>query len=358
LNTLGPEQLVHRSRGTHYTGDTMLRHLSWLLLASALVASSGCSETTTAPTTEPTAVAPKDTSEPAASDASSEDGTLAPQDTQSLDESTNTVDVGSFSGTFYNECVLTEPTGDVPDDLYVAGDVEATSSYGKFSKTLHVYGITLVAKADVPDAFLRAVRDTVVEMFPPTATDLTLQGEILRNMHAYKATIPVFSGGEAGFDESAIQSMDGNYSLCDIIMEGTDGGQTMEVLEHILHHVTNVGLHYTYPGLWGLTSASTLHAAYEETTAAGIYNVKDYEEIDELAVRRRVELQELAYWLITSYWDVQAGYGSPGNEWKARSPDTLQSQSPTGFTLVQTTIGATMGAPSKASLDAFSKWQK
>jgi hypothetical protein len=352
MNTLSPERLIHRPRGSRHSGDSMLRHLSWLLLASALGASSGCSKKTTAPATEPAAVAPKDTSEPAVSDASDE------EDAQNLDESTNSFDVGSFTGTFYNECVLTEPTGDVPDDLYVVGDVEATSSHGTFSKTLHVYGITLVAKADVPDAFLRAVRDTVVEMFPPTAANVVLQAEILRNMHAYKATIPVFSGGEAGVDESAIESMEGNYSLCDIIMEGTDGGQTMEVLEHILHHVTNVGLHYTYPGLWGLTSASTLHAAYEETTAAGIYNVKDYEEIDELAVRRRVELQELAYWLITSYWDVQVGYGSPGNEWKASSPDTLQSQSPTGFTLVQATVGATMGAPSKASLDAFSTWQK
>ena len=33
-------------------------------------------------------------------------------------------------------------------------------------------------------------------------------------------------------------------SMCDIIMEGVSG-QVTEVIEHILHHISDVGLHYT-----------------------------------------------------------------------------------------------------------------
>ena len=45
-------------------------------------------------------------------------------------------------------------------------------------------------------------------------------------------------------------------SVCDHISQisaaESNQGQTMEVVEHILHHVTDVGLHYTFPEQWGL----------------------------------------------------------------------------------------------------------
>jgi hypothetical protein len=35
-------------------------------------------------------------------------------------------------------------------------------------------------------------------------------------------------------------------SVCDVICYSV-GGQTMEVVEHILHHVTDVGFHFAFP---------------------------------------------------------------------------------------------------------------
>ena len=68
--------------------------------------------------------------------------------------------------TLYNDCISTNPVGDVPSDLYTVQSPTPSDSYGDFSKSMTVYGITLVAKEDVSDDFLRAVGQTIVEIFP------------------------------------------------------------------------------------------------------------------------------------------------------------------------------------------------
>ena len=108
-----------------------------------------------------------------------------------------TQDIGET--TLFNDCVLTEASGEIPSDLYAVTSPVATNEYGQFGKVMKVYGITLVAKQDVSDAFLLAVGQAIVDMFPSDASDLSQQQEILRNLHQYNALIPVFAGGEAGF---------------------------------------------------------------------------------------------------------------------------------------------------------------
>ena len=84
----------------------------------------------------------------------------------------------------------------------------------------------------------------------------------------------------------------------------------MEVVEHILHHVTDVGLHYTFPEQWGLRKGSVLCDVMDEAISKQLYSVEMYEDesrpkgklLDDQDLLR-VELQELAYWIITAYWD-------------------------------------------------------
>lgn len=52
-------------------------------------------------------------------------------------------------------CILLEPVGVVPADVYFVGDVVATSQHAPFTKQLVACGLTLVARDDVPDAFLK-----------------------------------------------------------------------------------------------------------------------------------------------------------------------------------------------------------
>ena len=65
-------------------------------------------------------------------------------------------------------------------------------------------------------------------------------------------------------NEEQWREIENNNSVCDIIMQdGPVGpeGQVMEVVEHILHYVSDIGLHYAFPEVWGISEDSDLARA-------------------------------------------------------------------------------------------------
>jgi len=78
-------------------------------------------------------------------------------------------------------------------------------------------------------------------------TDIALQRELLTNLYLYRTVIPIFLGENWNLSLTEERLMDQTReenSMCDIIMEGVSG-QVTEVVEHILHHISDVGLHHT-----------------------------------------------------------------------------------------------------------------
>ena len=93
------------------------------------------------------------------------------------------------------DCVQTQPTGAVPQDLYQADSVRSTDEFPPFTKKLTVCGITLIAREDVADLFMEKVAATVSAMFAVhDHTDTLLQRELLSNLYRYKTAIPLFYG--------------------------------------------------------------------------------------------------------------------------------------------------------------------
>lgn len=95
----------------------------------------------------------------------------------------------------------------------------------------------------------------------------------------------------------------------------------MEVVEHILHFVSMTGLHYTFFEEWGVNRSSQQYTHMNDAISKRYYNIKDYgnKNNDENA---RVMLQEYAYWVITTSWDIQETYGpsDAGNgEWSLQN---------------------------------------
>ncbi|MFC1737727.1 hypothetical protein ACFL1G_01600 [Planctomycetota bacterium] len=259
-------------------------------------------------------------------------------------------------------CILTSPAAEAPRDLYQESNIVTTDEYKPFTKKLSVYGITLIARDDISDPFMRKIAKTVKEMFPRGgAIDDALQEDVLRNLYRYRVAIPLFKG-EAGFDSEEEWTTYGNMklrnSVCDIIMEGEPGRQVMEVVEHILHHVTDVGLHYTFPDEWGISKSSKLYQAMREAIDKDYYDASSYEDIDDEA-RERVMLQEFAYLLITTAWDLQEPYGGGADEWtrggKVGNSADLKAKLPRSYQLFEQTIPKVMVSPSKSTLDGFIK---
>ena len=254
--------------------------------------------------------------------------------------------------------LLLEPVRPGPAQPHYRSPLRVSQEYGTFSKHLGVNGIDLIAGGDVSDAFLNDVADVIESMFVPEQNmDLERQKHILVQMHRHRTTIPCFRG-EPEFSqalERTMEQLSRNNSICDIIMQDVEG-QAMEVVEHILHHVTDVGLHLTYPEEWGLSRDSELYALMQQAIAAGYYDIRQYQEIldHDPEVHLRVLLQEFAYWILTCEWNLQLPYGPEDSEWSGiRTSQQLQAKLPEASAMIQRTVGNTISPPSPESLAPF-----
>jgi len=263
--------------------------------------------------------------------------------------------------THLGDCIRLSPAGEVPENLYQVGDVVPTDEYKPFTKKLSVYGITLIGRDDISDDFMRKVAKAITEMFPQEGEgiDAELQKEVLINMYRYEPVIPFFLGHEHEFtpeDEAAFDLTRSQNSICDIIMEGVPG-QVNEVVEHILHFVTDVGLHYTYPDDWGISESSKVYHAMQEAIEKEYYIVEQYGERDNEVINR-VLIQEFAYWMIGSGWNFLGPY-APDAEWKiVRTKSDLKEMLPLSYELFESTIPKVMASPSIDTLEEFKEYAR
>ncbi len=257
--------------------------------------------------------------------------------------------------THLGDCILVSPTGEVPDDPYRENDIVPTDEYKPFTKKLVVYGITLIARDDISDAFMKKVAKTIRAMFPQGGSiDAELQEEVLKNLYRYRAVIPLFKGEEHQFtpaDEKLWDVTTSQNSICDIIMEGVPG-QVNEVVEHILHYVTDVGLHYTFPAEWGISKTSKVYQAMQEAIDKKYYNIEQYREAHE-EERNRVLIQEYAYWIIYITWGLREIFGPMQAEFSIIKSAELKANLPKSYDLVIQTIPKVMAAPDQAILKEF-----
>ena len=100
----------------------------------------------------------------------------------------------------------------------------------------------------------------------------------------------------------------------------------MEVVEHIIHHITDIFLQFTDIDNWGLTNASRLFNLTKEAIELGYYNVNQYEEINEAGIRNRVILQEYAYWIIYTSWNLRNSHGPDHSEWSIFTSSELENK--------------------------------
>jgi hypothetical protein len=130
-------------------------------------------------------------------------------------------------------------------------------------------------------------------------------------------------------------------------------GQVMEVIEHILHAITDVGLHYEFPNDWGISTKSKLSTAMQKAIRNGYYDIRSYDDLkreDEPEIYHRVILQEFAYWFISTAWNLQEPYGPNEREWTIRNRAQLKKKLPEFFAVYKKTVEQVMSAPTLSTL--------
>ncbi len=265
--------------------------------------------------------------------------------------------------THTGHCVLKQPQQSKRSHVYAQTNIIKTTDYKPFSKKISVYGLTFVAQNDVSDQFMLDVAKTMQKMFVRTAsTNKKAQTALLQNLYQYNAVLPIYKAGTedklSAKQQLELMSLKEKNSMCDIIIEGSPK-QTLEVVEHILHAVTDIGLHYLNPKKWGLNKKSTLYKNMQQAISKNYYNISKYDEFKEnKTIYHAAIMQEFAYWLISSYWNIQEKYGLGEDEWILVNKQKLQRFLPKGYQLVNNTIPNVMSVPSKKTLENFNKKSK
>lgn len=254
--------------------------------------------------------------------------------------------------------VQPEPIHEVPKNAYAVSEVIEGDRYEPFGRHVNACGIVLAATEGVEDEFLALVGQSIAESFPrKKSLDLKKQREVIEALHAYGALLPV-PNTERELERlfrkegEAIDALHARHSLCDIIMADVPEGQVMEVVEHVLHTVTDVAFHHVFPEEWGLTRESKLWEAMQLALEAGHYDISGYDDLEGAPqdVLDRILMQEFAYWFITTAWDLQTDYGPNEDEWTLRTPAELKEALPEFWTVYERTAARVMVAPSRETL--------
>lgn len=245
--------------------------------------------------------------------------------------------------------LLRQPVREAPENIYTDSGIVSTSDYGAYTKKMTVYGITFIAKENMPDTFMLHVAQTMKDMFVQTdATDRALQEAVLKNLYRYHAVLPIVSSE----NPDGLEELLATSSIADIIMNNSSH-QAMEVVEHILHAVTDIGLHSTLNDQFGLHEASDIFKAMQEASTKGFYAAADYNDIPAGETRNVVLVQEYIYWVITSAWNLQETYGLGEREWALKNAELLQAQQASAYALVENFINKIMSAPQQSTLQLF-----
>ena len=236
---------------------------------------------------------------------------------------------------------------------------------GGFSAFIDAKNLRIFAKEGVREVFLKNVGKAYEAMFE----DASNIDESMR-FHYFSTSksefvyqrVGLFGENDTNFDPGTPPSpFDDNVT--DYIWELKEEGveQIGEVIEHLLHTVTNVVLFLSYPNEWDYNnSSSLLNKAMQESIEKGVYDISSYDEIkDDKEIYNKILTQEYAYWLILAEWDyfIIAGKrmeGITGNEeFTIGTPTEIATQLPLGHKLYKDYIEKILSIPDSETIKSL-----
>ena len=240
----------------------------------------------------------------------------------------------------------------------------------QFTNYIDAYDLRIFAKEDVSSDFLNNVGKAYEEMFADNPMiDQDMRSKYLstsKNKYVYQRV-----GVEASFENNenyAGGSPPAPYqdNVTDYIWEMKRGGKSQigEVVEHLLHTITNVILYLAYIEDWDyMNSTSALSLATQEAIDQGIYDISSYEEIkkEDIEMYYKIITQEYAYWLILAEWDYYITAGkkrediSGNEEFIIGTPTEIESQLPLGHKLYKDYVEKILSIPDKATITSLFK---
>jgi len=272
---------------------------------------------------------------------------------------TNCSNEHADSGTHYGGCILKSAWGTAPTNFRNLPAVTSTSSscVSNATKYIMVNGLFLggnLSGQTQTDSTYLWIAKAVQEMLETDASstcDGYNQCLIMQKMYEYRAAGAIV-------EPQVSLGFEGKWSLCDIIGTGKSSNQEHEVVEHLLHFITDVGFARAMPSIFGFDSSSKLMKAMNEAISAGMYVTTNYNSITPTETKERIKAQEYIYQLITTCWGFMTTYGNPStSEWVVTplTCDQVKVKNPLGYYLYENVIKKIIKMPSTATMAAITK---
>ena len=125
--------------------------------------------------------------------------------------------------------------------------------------------------------------------------------------------------------------------------------QSIEVIEHLLHTITDQGLRFVFPETWDWNDPnSMLVRAMNDAIDKGYYNIESYDDIKKHSLDdfNRVIATEFAFWMILSAWDMfEITNMSANEEWNIDSSKVLEQELPIAYELYKSTVKKVLSPP-------------
>ncbi|MBE29134.1 hypothetical protein CL646_03585 [bacterium] len=132
-----------------------------------------------------------------------------------------------------------------------------------------------------------------------------------------------------------------------------DDRQINEVIEHLLHTITNVAFAIQFLDWNWEDPSSMIRLATQEAIDKRIFNVSDYQEIlkqgDSEGFNKAITT-EFAYWLIAAEWGYGDFFELPNSEFKLRNQNEIAKSLPIGHRLYKCYVEKILSPPELKNL--------
>ena len=238
-----------------------------------------------------------------------------------------------------------------------------SSSKVDFPNYIDAKNLRIFAREGVSIDFLNNVGEAYTEMFNENSNiDSVMRSyylSISEEEYVYQRVGVDGMASNSNFDPGEPTNPYGDNAT-DYIWEMDSGGEDQigELIEHLLHTVTNVILYLAYPNDWDYNkSSSAISLAMQEAIDKGIYDISSYEDLkNDNDAYTKILTQEYAYWLILAEWDYYVITGkkmdgmSGNEEFILGTPAEISAQLPLGHQLYKYYVEKILSIPDEQKI--------
>lgn len=256
------------------------------------------------------------------------------EDTSPSDSSDDELTIPEFTGVLE---IQANPNADHP-------------AFGVFSKYVNVFGVSVYATADVPDAKVLHAANVMGQYLDNDMDGAPDNPLIVAEMMEQNASLIMFNSEESSAEEQFVDNLDeSSFTSTQPLYgfethpEGSQGEAFDATLEEVLHLITHVGYASVYPDIFGEEAGSEIAEAmdiarggyFEDIPAQ--YLSSAWYTYDDSTCDYGCQVTEYTYWALTTLLGAQDYPGRAAmisREWQLTTPDALEVGDPAIYVIL------------------------